>query len=578
MLYGVGIDERLVRGWGDNLGCSVGSIPFRYLGLPVGANPKFKSVWDPVIESLRNRLAKWKTKFISRAGRVVLLKSVLNSLPLYFMSLFKVPVCVLEEIEKIRRSFFWGKDPCQRKLCIMDSAYLQQFRAKLRYLQFGRRLQIFFHPSSPSGVVAKKGLLHCVGKGDCTRFLDDHWVEGHILNTSFPRIFALAANKSGLFCDFGMWENGQWKWNVKLRRNIFDWEVEQFDSFMLILNSVVMMATRNDKVVWSFDTLGKFSSRSFGKEIGKSSYSDPILHAIWKFKAPPKARLLCWQSIVRKLPTRDMLLRIGVIAENQSGCPLLGYSKKYESPIFLVDGYGHMAKVVKYKEVWQTTFFADVWHVWEARNKAIFADTKSSYWQVLDLVKFRTGCWVKAFSRASPYSLLDFHVNLFSITTCGSTMEKNDHNQQWRPPDVGSLKFNVDGAARGKPGPAGIGGLLRNNCGAVVAMFSIPIGVLDSNVAEVMAIKEACRMVNEKLDLSSSGIIVESDSLNAVSWVRHPLERPWRLLSHFQEIDLFLSTNGNRSIAHIKREGNCDADKLAKEGVIHSVPLSIWNL
>ncbi|PWA45434.1 reverse transcriptase [Artemisia annua] len=161
---------------------------------------------------------------------------------------------------------------------------------------------------------------------------------------------------------------------------------------------------------------------------------------------------------------------------------------------------------------------------------------------------------------------------------CGSTMEKNVHNQQWRPPNVGSLKFNVDGAARGKPGPAGIGGLLRNNCSAVVAMFSIPLGVLDSNVVEVMAIKEACRMVNEKLDLSSSGIIVESDSLNAVSWVRHPFERSWRLLSHFQEIDLFLSSNGNRSIAHIKSEGNCDAVKLAREDVLRSIPLSIWNL
>ncbi|PWA95600.1 hypothetical protein CTI12_AA049650 [Artemisia annua] len=139
--------------------------------------------------------------------------------------------------------------------------------------------------------------------------------------------------------------------------------------------------------------------------------------------------------------------------------------------------------------------------------------------QVLDLVKFRTGCWVKAFSPACPYSLLDFHVNLFSITTCGSTMEKNDHNQQWRLPDVGSLKFNVDGAARGKLGSTGMGGLLRNNCGVVVAIFSIPLGVLDSNVVEVMAIKETCRMVNEKLDWSSPGIIVESDSLNAVSWV-----------------------------------------------------------
>ncbi|PWA38083.1 hypothetical protein CTI12_AA584650 [Artemisia annua] len=181
-----------------------------------------------------------------------------------------------------------------------------------------KKITDILHSRSPSGVVANKGLVHCVGKGDCTRFWDDHWVEGHILKNSFPRIFALAANKSGPVCDFRLWESGQWNWNVNLRRNLFDWEVEQFDSFMLILNSVVMMATRNDKVVWSFDSLGKFSSRSFGKEMEDHSYSDPILHSVWEFKAPPKARLLCWQSIVDKLPTRDVLLRIGIIAENQS--------------------------------------------------------------------------------------------------------------------------------------------------------------------------------------------------------------------------------------------------------------------
>ncbi|PWA95601.1 hypothetical protein CTI12_AA049660 [Artemisia annua] len=154
------------------------------------------------------------------------------------------------------------------------------------------------------------------------RFWDDHWVEGYILKTSFSRSFALVANKSAIFVISGLWENGQWKWNVKLRRYLFDWEVEQYDSFRLTLNSVVMMATRNDKVVWSFDSLSMFSSRLFDKEMENSSYSDPILHAAWKFKAPPNARLLCWQSIVGKVPTRDVILRICIIAESQYGCPL----------------------------------------------------------------------------------------------------------------------------------------------------------------------------------------------------------------------------------------------------------------
>lgn len=119
-LIGVGVEENLVHSWGNDLGCSVGTIPFRYLGLPVGANPAFKAVWDPVIVRLRECLVKWKSRFISRAGRIVLIKSVFNSLPLYFLNLFQVPGCVVEEIDRIRRSFFWAKDPIERKLCTID--------------------------------------------------------------------------------------------------------------------------------------------------------------------------------------------------------------------------------------------------------------------------------------------------------------------------------------------------------------------------------------------------------------------------------------------------------------------------
>ncbi|PWA38082.1 hypothetical protein CTI12_AA584640 [Artemisia annua] len=85
-----------------------------------------------------------------------------------------------------------------------------------------KKITDILHSRSPSGVVANKGLVHCVGKGNCTRFWDDHWVEGHILKNSFPRIFALAANKSGSVCDFRLWESGQWNWNVNIRRKLFD--------------------------------------------------------------------------------------------------------------------------------------------------------------------------------------------------------------------------------------------------------------------------------------------------------------------------------------------------------------------
>ena len=50
------------------------------------------------------------------------------------------------------------------------------------------------------------------------------------------------------------------------------------------------------------------------------------------------------------------------------------------------------------------------------------------------------------------------------------------------------------GAARGKPGPTGAGGVLRNDKGVILSMFSKSVAVRDSNEAEVLAILEALRI------------------------------------------------------------------------------------
>ncbi|XP_026438581.1 uncharacterized protein LOC113337116 [Papaver somniferum] len=49
--------------------CAVGEFPFSYLGIPVGASTRAKSVWNIVIEKMTLRLAPWKRRYLSRAGR-----------------------------------------------------------------------------------------------------------------------------------------------------------------------------------------------------------------------------------------------------------------------------------------------------------------------------------------------------------------------------------------------------------------------------------------------------------------------------------------------------------------------------
>ena len=97
------------------LGCRAGSLPTTYLGLPLGASHKSVRMWDTIEERFRRRLASWKRQYISKGGRVTLIKSTLSNLPIYFMSLFRIPSLVCKRLEKIQRDFLWGGGNLEKK-------------------------------------------------------------------------------------------------------------------------------------------------------------------------------------------------------------------------------------------------------------------------------------------------------------------------------------------------------------------------------------------------------------------------------------------------------------------------------
>ena len=86
----------------------------------------------------------------------------------------------------------------------------------------------------------------------------------------------------------------------------------------------------------------------------------------------------------------------------------------------------------------------------------------------------------------------------------------------------------MDGAAKGKPGPVGVGSVLRNYKGDVLYMFSKNVGNKDSNKADVIAILEALKVFVQLFRVSS---VVESDSANAIHWVSNLDGSPWKF--HF---------------------------------------------
>ena len=76
------------------LQCRVGSLPMKHLGMPLGTSFKTVSIWNPILEKIEKKLSGWKRLYLSKGGRLMLLKSTLLSLPTYFLSLFTIPKSV----------------------------------------------------------------------------------------------------------------------------------------------------------------------------------------------------------------------------------------------------------------------------------------------------------------------------------------------------------------------------------------------------------------------------------------------------------------------------------------------------
>ena len=71
-------------------------------------------------ERLRKRLALWKRQYISKGGRLTLIKSTLFNMSTYLMSLFCLPRRVKLRLEKIQHKFLWGGGNLERKLHLVN--------------------------------------------------------------------------------------------------------------------------------------------------------------------------------------------------------------------------------------------------------------------------------------------------------------------------------------------------------------------------------------------------------------------------------------------------------------------------
>ena len=106
------IKERVKRALGIEQEGGMG----KYLGLPETFSRRKRDVFTGLVDKIRQSSQSWTTRFLSGAGKHVLLQSILTSLPTHSMSSFKFPISLCNRIQSFLTRFWWDSAPDKRKI------------------------------------------------------------------------------------------------------------------------------------------------------------------------------------------------------------------------------------------------------------------------------------------------------------------------------------------------------------------------------------------------------------------------------------------------------------------------------
>nr|GEZ40950.1 RNA-directed DNA polymerase, eukaryota, reverse transcriptase zinc-binding domain protein [Tanacetum cinerariifolium] len=314
----------------------VDAAPFTYLRSKVGGLMSRLQSWNETVKGMVTRLFKWKMKTLSVGGRLTLLKSVIGSMPIYHMSLFKVPMMILNRMESIRSHFFNGSDMLGKKptwASVIKSIHGAQGK-------IGKEMNASF-PSIWLDIVKEVDLLKKqglnllsfihkkLGNGSGTFFWDDAWHGDIAFKDLYPRAYASESCKNMDVASKLSHNNLAYSFRRVPRGGA---EQEQLN---LLTDKITCTSLVNmrDRWVWSLEGSGDFFVASIRKAIDNHMFLEVASRMRWIKEVPIKVNVLAWKSKLDYLPTRLNISRRVMDIESIL-CPMCGKAAESSRHIF----------------------------------------------------------------------------------------------------------------------------------------------------------------------------------------------------------------------------------------------------
>ncbi|KAL0429071.1 UNVERIFIED_CONTAM: LINE-1 retrotransposable element O protein [Sesamum radiatum] len=349
-----------------------------YLGLPAAAFRSKRALFASLKDRIWKRIQGWHEKTLSLAGKATLIQSVVQVIPAYAMSCFRLPKILLKEFQSLSADFFWndGDRPrihwiewdkmCTSKLkgglgfrnleafnlallakqlwrlitrpqCLVSRVLKARYfpRHHLFEAQVGTRPSFTWRSIIAARDFLKSGCRWRIGSGHSVNVWKDPWIPR---KPSFRIITPNAANVQNLQVSALIRQDSR-EWDVEVLNTLF-WPEDR----ELIQQIPLSSFSEPDLLIWYYSNNGIFSVRS-AYHLALSDMSPAgtsferldlkkLWKNIWQCKVPNKVKIFSWRAIRNILPTGGNIKK--KLRFSEIGCPFCD-SEEETGPAILAE-------------------------------------------------------------------------------------------------------------------------------------------------------------------------------------------------------------------------------------------------
>ncbi|XP_058749517.1 uncharacterized protein LOC131622496 [Vicia villosa] len=336
LIYAGGLSQDRHTTLVDIVGFKKASPPFVYLGVPIFIGKSKVIHFLSIAGKIKLKLATWKTKLLSMAGRVLLVKTVIQSMMVHSITIYDWPMSIIKSIETWTRNFLWSGNMETRKLVTvswkkcckkttkggLEIISLKQYNKATnlyscwqflnnnsdwykvlaaRVLRQGRMINYSIKSSLWKGFkdhfnMIKDNTVWILGNGKKVNFWLDDWT-GEPLALKFKIPEKFHANLVSKVTNY--WKNNQWSLPANLllaRPNIM----------ASISSYSVPDVGKEDLLAWKEIENGYLTIKH-AYNILMPPLADKMFNFSWDSDAAPAHSMFCWRLLHNKISTDDNL-------------------------------------------------------------------------------------------------------------------------------------------------------------------------------------------------------------------------------------------------------------------------------